>query len=173
MSLSPQKFREIVFQLLYSYDMGHTDETAMTDLMMAELEVSKKNLLLAQERTKKIIALLPEIDSQIASLSSSYDFERIQRVTRNILRLGVFELKYEGIIPPKVVIAEAIRLSRKFSTPESASFVNGLLDHLYRATDPGELKEKIEQLEKSEQEARNLSEEKEKEKASREEDEQP
>lgn len=141
MALSQQKFREIVFQLLYSQDLGHPDETVMTDLMMSELAVSKKNVRLAQERVQSILARLPEIDPMIVSVSTSYDFDRIQTVTKNILRLGIFELFFDENIPPKVAIAEAIRLSRKFNTPESASFVNALLDHLYQASlgDKGDL----------------------------------
>ena len=70
--------------------------------------------------------------NKLAPCSLNYDFDRIQTVTKNILRLAVFELFFDPSIPPKVAIAEAIRLSRKFSTPESAAFVNALLDHLYR-----------------------------------------
>lgn len=132
MALSQQKFREIVFQLLYSLDMGHPDETPLIELMMGELSVSKKNVRLAQEKVHRIQKLLSEIDKLISSASTSYEFERIQTVTRNILRLGVYELLYDDQIPPKVAIAEAIRLSRKFSTPESASFVNALLDHIHQ-----------------------------------------
>ncbi|MBA2369989.1 MAG: transcription antitermination factor NusB [Candidatus Protochlamydia sp.] len=155
MALSQQKFREIVFQLLYSYDLGRPNEAVMTELMMAELAVSKKNVLLAQEKVQKIILLLPEIDPLISTVSISYDFDRIQIVTKNILRLGVFELKFEGSIPPKIAIAEAIRLSRKFSTPESASFVNALLDNIYQDSlgdkgDPQVLQEKAKALEESE-----------------------
>lgn len=137
MALSQQKFREIVLQLLYSQDVGHPDEALMTELMMAELAVSKKNVRLAQERVQKIQERFSEIDPLIASISTSYDFSRIQLVTKNILRLGVFELLFDDQIPPKVAIAEAIRLSRKFSTPESASFVNALLDHLYQTSQGG------------------------------------
>lgn len=132
MALSQQKFREIVLQLLYSQDVGRPDEALMTELMMGELAVSKKNVRLAQERVAHIQKELKDIDSRITSVSTSYDFERIQTVTKNILRLGVFELFFDPLIPPKVAIAEAIRLSRKFNTPESASFVNALLDHLYQ-----------------------------------------
>lgn len=132
MPLSPQKFREIVFQLLYSQDVAHPDEMLMTELMMGELAVSKKNVRLAQERVSSIRDQLPAIDEKISSVTVSYDFDRIQTVTKNILRLAVFELFFDPSIPPKVAIAEAIRLSRKFSTPESAAFVNALLDHLYR-----------------------------------------
>ncbi len=139
MTLSQQKFREIVFQLLYSRDMGYFDEDLMTELMMAELAVSKKNVRLAQERVHLIQQHLPEIDPLITSVSTSYDFDRIQMVTKNILRLGVFELYFDEKIPHKVAIAEAIRLSRKFSTPESASFVNALLDQLHRLRVGGQI----------------------------------
>src|ERR1700730_15560992 len=139
MALSQQKFREIVFQLLYSQDIARPEEALMLELMMTELAVSKKNVRLAQERVNKIKEHLPEIDPLIASISTSYDFDRIQVVTKNILRLGVFELFFDDQIPPKVAIAEAIRLSRKFNTPESASFVNALLDHLYQARQGGQV----------------------------------
>ena len=122
MPLSPQKFREIVFQLLYSQDVAHPDEMLMTELMMGELAVSKKNVRLAQERVSSIRDQLPAIDEKISSVTVSYDFDRIQTVTKNILRLAVFELFFDPSIPPKVAIAEAIRLSRKFSTPESAAW---------------------------------------------------
>ena len=132
MALSQQKFREIVFQILYSQDVGRPDEALMTELMMGELAVSKRNVRLAQERAAAIHKELQDIDRRISSVSTSYDFERIQTVTKNILRLAVFELFFDPLMPAKVAIAEAIRLSRKFNTPESASFVNALLDHLYQ-----------------------------------------
>lgn len=134
MALSQQKFREIVFQLLYSQDVGRPNTELMIDLMMGELTVSKKNVRLAQDRVALILKELPDIDERISAISTSYDFDRIQTVTKNILRLAIFELFFDPLIPPKVAIAEAIRLSRKFSTPESASFVNALLDHLYQAS---------------------------------------
>lgn len=134
MVLSHQKFREIVFQLLYSQDIGHPDEALMIELIMNELAVSKKNVRLAQERVHHIQEHLTEIDPLISSVSTSYHFDRIQTVTKNILRLGIFELFFDDQIPPKVAITEAMRLSRKFNTPESASFVNALLDHLYQSS---------------------------------------
>ncbi|WP_075882899.1 transcription antitermination factor NusB [Candidatus Protochlamydia sp. W-9] len=162
MALSQQKFREIVLQLLYSQDIAHPDENIMTDLIMNELSISKKNVRLAQEKVQKIVVQLAEIDSKISSVSLSYHFNRIQTVTKNILRLGVFELFFETDIPQKVVIAEAIRLSRKFSTPESASFVNALLDQLYQKSKGEEvnsdlLVESSQILEQSEQVATDFS----------------
>lgn len=134
MTLSPQKFREIVLQILYSQDLGPPDHLAIAELMMSELAVSRKNIRLAQERADLIQKKLSQIDEIIASVSESYDFSRIHVVTKNILRIGVFELFFDDQIPPKVAIAEAIRLSLKFNTPESVTFVNALLDRLYRAS---------------------------------------
>jgi len=132
MGLSQQKFREIVFQLLYSYDMGQNAREDMISLITKELRVSKQIVSAAQDRVDAVVGRLEEIDAHLTSASQSYDFARIQMVERNILRLAIFELLYESSIPAKVVIAEAVRLARKFSTPESASFVNAILDHLWK-----------------------------------------
>lgn len=127
-----QKFREIVFQLMYSHDIAQSDPQDMIPLIMTELEVSKKSVVAAQERVNTIVPKFSEIDALIAKASLSYEFERIQTVERNILRLGIFEMIFDETIPPKVAIAEALRLARKFGSPESASFVNAVLDSVYK-----------------------------------------
>ncbi|MBA3723143.1 MAG: transcription antitermination factor NusB [Parachlamydiaceae bacterium] len=134
MALSPQKFREMVFQILYSKDVGNPTEDVMLELMMGELAVSKKNVRMANEKVQQVRDKMNEIDKQISSVSTSYDFDRIQTVTKNILRLGVFELFYDDAIPSKVAITEAMRIARKFGTPESATFVNAVLDNLYKSS---------------------------------------
>jgi transcription antitermination protein NusB len=133
MSLPAQKFREIVFQLLYSYDMGRATDENMLSLLSDELAVTKKSVKEAQVRVHKILNNLETIDALITKTSHSYAFERIQSVERNILRMSVFELLFDGEIPDKVAIVEAMRLARKFSTKESASFVNAILDVLYKS----------------------------------------
>lgn len=132
MNLPVQKFREIVFQLLYSYDLGQPQDEDMIDLMMKELSVTRRSVKMAQERVKDIQGKQSELDALIAQTSQSYNFERIQTVERNVLRLGLFELLYDDDIPAKVAMSEAIRLARKFSTPESAHFINAIMDNLYR-----------------------------------------
>ena len=132
MAISPQKFREIIFQLLYSCDFGGSTDEEMVALLMKELCVSKQVMRQAIEVKQSVHAKLEEIDGLIARHSKSYDFERIPRTERNILRLGIFEILYSDHIPAKVAIAEAIRLTRKFATPEAGSFVNAILDALYQ-----------------------------------------
>lgn len=134
MPVPQQKFREIVFQLLYSQDIGKAEERDMLALMMAELAVSRKVVRDAQGRMREITSRLPEIDAIIAKSSHGYAFERIQSVERNILRIGVFELLHDPQIPPKVAIAEALRMERKFGSPEGGAFINALLDNVYKSS---------------------------------------
>lgn len=132
MSLPPQKFRELVFQLLYSYDMGYSEEKEIAKLLMKELAVARKHVFLAQERVVKVQSHRDLIDEMIGKTTISYEFDRIQSVERNILRLGVFEVLYDPSIPPVVAISEAVRMAKKFGSPESASFVNAILDSIYK-----------------------------------------
>ena len=130
--LPPQKFREIVFKILYSADFIGGEEGEMIPFMMQELKVTKRSMVEAHERMNQILGKLEALDSAIAAASTEYSFERISRVEKTILRLGLFEILFDEKIPPKVGIAEAIRLCRKFGTPESADFVNALLDGIYK-----------------------------------------
>lgn len=134
MALPVQKFREVVFQLLYSLDFIEVkvvDEELFL-LLMHQLKITKKALFLAHERVKLIQEKQKEIDEAISGGSHSYDFNRIPKVERNVLRLAVFEMLHDNSIPHKVAIAEAIRLTRKFATPEGATFVNGVLDTILK-----------------------------------------
>ena len=130
MSLPQRKFREIVFQLLYSIDVGGGSDEELTKLMMKELSVTKKAVSAALARVHEIRHRLELIDDWIKKVAVSYPFERIQKLDLNILRLGVYELVFDDVVPPKVAIAEAVRLTRKFGSPESGRFVNALLDNI-------------------------------------------
>lgn len=73
---------------------------------------------------------LEEIDQMIEAQSHNWRLERMQRIDRNVLRIGVFELKYLGDIPRKVTINEAIELAKNFGNEASSAFINGLLDRI-------------------------------------------
>lgn len=135
MALPNQKFREVVFLLLYSYDMGKTDPKDQIPMIMNELAVTRKAVLIGKETVDRLILSIDDIDAMIGAASKEYSFDRIQSVERNILRLALFEMLYDKNVPPKVAIAEAIRLAKKFSTPESISFVNAVLDRIYKEHD--------------------------------------
>lgn len=137
MSLPLQKMREILFLLLYSHDFAECSEEDSTALVMRELAVAKRYVTDAQAQKKLVIEKIGTIDGLISQAASAYDFQRIPHIERNILRLGVYELFYAPGLPAKVAIAEAMRLARKFASPESASFVNAILDAIYRSNMEG------------------------------------
>src|SRR5262249_26579757 len=114
--------------LLYSADFGGDEESVA--LIMQQLAVTRGEVRKAKEQAQAVYAKQAEIDQLIKEQSREYDFNRIGRVERTILRLCSFEMLF-GAVPPKVAIAEAIRLSRKFAAPESAAFVNAVLHHIY------------------------------------------
>jgi N utilization substance protein B len=132
MALPPQKFREIVFQLLYSQDFTPLEPENSIPFMMNELKVTRRSMLEAHARVNQILEKFSELDEKIAASATDYSFDRISRVERTILRQGVFELLFDPALPPKVAIAEGIRLCRKFGTPESSQFVNAVLDDIYK-----------------------------------------
>lgn len=73
---------------------------------------------------------LDEIDAMIQSHSHHWRIDRMTRIDRNVLRLGIFELKYLVDIPGKVSINEAVELGKRFGTEDSSAFINGLLDRI-------------------------------------------
>lgn len=131
MALPIQKLREIVFHLLYSNDFEALNED-MIPFLMQHHQVTKKSLYTAQDIVGKLASHRQEIDELIQSHSAEYEFDRIPRVERNLLRLGIFEMVYSKETPPKVAISEAVRLARKFATVESAQFINAILDAIYK-----------------------------------------
>lgn len=132
MSLPKQKFREIIFQILYSSDYIETEDKELISSLMRIHNVSKRWVILAFSEVKKIMEKIDEIDEKIKRVSIDYDFPRIPRIERNILRLGLFELLCDKSIPDKVAVTEAMRLSRKFSTKESAQYINAILDAILK-----------------------------------------
>ncbi len=75
---------------------------------------------------------LEAIDATIAQSSDNWRLDRMNRVDRNILRIGVHEIMNAEGTPPRVAINEAVELAKRFGTAESAAFVNGILDRVAR-----------------------------------------
>jgi N utilization substance protein B len=68
-----------------------------------------------------------EIDGLIAEHAAGWTLDRMPVDDRNVLRIGVYELRYEPDVPDEVVLAEAVGIVRELSTDDSSSFVNGVL----------------------------------------------
>lgn len=129
MTLPKEKYREALFLCLFSLDSGTAETDALVELIMQELKMTKKNVYQALTEAKLVFEKKDLYDEQIRIASTAYEFERIPLVERNIIRLGLFEME---TLPAPIAISEAIRLSIKFATSESASFVNAILDNILK-----------------------------------------
>jgi len=83
-----------------------------------------------EKRVAKIMELIPEIDEKINEIAEGWRTRRMGKVELTILRLAVFEMKYDEDIPEKVAINEAVELAKKFGGDEAPAFVNGILAKL-------------------------------------------
>ena len=101
MALPKRKFREIVFQLTFSKDFNSDADAISSSTLLDHMKVTKKILREAFDQVTLLMERQTEIDALISKGSKSYDFNRISRVERNILRLAVFELFFEKTLPLK------------------------------------------------------------------------
>ena len=131
--------RERALQALYQLEMGNTSphdalEAAWTSETPddASSEPAPKPdpdaRRFAAELVEGVWKNVKEIDGIIQEHSHNWRVDRMNRIDRNILRLGIYELKFRPDIPRKVTLNEAVELGKTFGAEESAGFVNGLLD---------------------------------------------
>lgn len=122
--------RECAVQMLYQRDIGKHDCEYILNSFWEMNEHSPQVREFATRLFEGSVARLKEIDELIQSHADNWRLSRMAAVDRNILRLAVYELLSEDKTPSTVVINEALEVARKFSTHESAQFVNGILDSI-------------------------------------------
>jgi N utilization substance protein B len=143
--MSRRAAREIAFHIMYEY--GYSDRKLsellnerMTEESFEALspEIPAYQKPLEQRHADYLANMfgdmeerLSEIDATISKYSKNWNFRRISRVATAILRIAIYELKYNDDVPPKVSINEAVELAKKYDTQESASFINGILASVY------------------------------------------
>jgi N utilization substance protein B len=86
------------------------------------------------------VAHLEEVDDLIRKASLNWRIDRMATVDRNILRLATFELMRVADTPLKVVLNEAIEMSKRYGSEDSSAFVNGVLDKVGSIVRPGQKK---------------------------------
>jgi N utilization substance protein B len=128
-----RKARELSLQMLFQHEFtgARSNFKAVEDLDPAkkeDIEVRK----FSEELVNGTLLHLDEIDQKIQQVAAHWKMDRMASVDRNIMRFAVFELLYRDDIPPAVTINEALEIAKKYSSSESASFINGLLDKIAR-----------------------------------------
>ena len=124
--------REHIFKLLFrSNFFGEEEMQEQGELYTDALEgVKDEDAGAIREKASRILEKIPEIDNMIDGISVGWRVSRMSRVDLTILRLAVYEMKYDDNIPVAVAINEADELARKYGGDSSPSFVNGILAKL-------------------------------------------
>ncbi|MGA7685224.1 MAG: transcription antitermination factor NusB [Terriglobales bacterium] len=124
-----RKSRELVLQMLFQADMGkQTPEHVRDTFWVTRTDIDEEARGFAEDLFRVASDRLPEIDGLIGKHAQHWKMERMAAVDRNVLRGAVAELLGYPGTPRAIVINEAIEIARKFSTPESVTFINGVLD---------------------------------------------
>lgn len=127
------KSRARALQLLYAWELLGEPPVAAVASGLSRLTGPEPRVLdRAEELARGVVADLPALDAEAARASEHWRLNRMAVVERNILRLGIHELR-RGDVPPKVAIDEAVRLAHWFGGARSAGFVNGVLDGIAHA----------------------------------------
>jgi transcription antitermination protein NusB len=122
--------RECALQMLYEFDVGKHSKDDILRTFWRMNEHSDKVCDFANQLFEGTLQRLKEIDKIIQQHTKNWRLSRMAAVDRNVLRLAVFEFLSGGKTPGTVVINEALEIAKKFSTQESAQFVNGILDSI-------------------------------------------
>jgi N utilization substance protein B len=118
--------------MLFRKDFHEANElNEQMELYLSELEEpTLQEAAVLTERFQSIIKKLDEIDNILAEASSGWKLNRMGKVDLTILRLAVYEMRYDNDIPVKVAINEAVEMAKKFGGDDSPGFINGVLAKL-------------------------------------------
>lgn len=130
-----RELRESIFQLLFMTEFNDNQEmTEQKQLYLEGIEgIQEKDQTYIQEKYEKICENLPQIDETLNEASKGWKTSRMGKVELSILRLAVYEMRYDEDVPEKVAINEAVELAKKFGGNDAPSFVNGVLGKLAKA----------------------------------------
>ena len=127
--MSRRKIREQIFKMLFQiefYEKEEMDEQIQIE-MDALSDVDSEKQAYIEKKLREIYCLCEEIDALINEQATGWKTNRMSKVDLTLIRLAVYEIKYEDDIPAGVAINEAVELAKIYSSDGAPSFVNGVL----------------------------------------------
>lgn len=125
-----RELREQIFLLLFRVefnDISEMPEQIQMFLEDDEVKRSEKDVEYIIAKYDGIMEKLPELDAQLNEKAESWDIGRMGKVELTVLRLALYEMKYDEDVPVSVAINEAVELAKKFGQDSSGAFVNAVL----------------------------------------------
>ena len=119
--------RVLGLTVLYEVDLSDHPWAAALQHHARDLRSGQRAVLFAERCVSGVLDHLEELDGLIQKLAPSWPISQLSAVDRNILRIALYELRWPGEAPPKVVINEAVELAKTYGSETSYRFVNGVL----------------------------------------------
>ena len=128
--MSRREMREQIFKLIFRVEFNQREEMPEQEQFFFEDEentAALKDCDQIRDKVNRIVEKLDEIDEKLNMTAEGWQTKRMGKVDLTILRLAVYEIKYDEDIPTGVAINEAVELAKKFGQDSSPAFVNGVL----------------------------------------------
>ena len=124
--------RELAFRLLFQADVGGLSLDEVFSTARESSEATDEVWAFATELARGAWEARHELDPLISRYASGWTLERMANADRNLLRLALYEILHREEIPQSVSINEAVELAKRYSTADSAKFINGILGSFAR-----------------------------------------
>ena len=128
-----RELREQIFLLLFRVEFNNPEDMPEQLKMFFEDDetyFSEKDETYITEKYEKIMEKKSELDSLLDEKAEGWDVKRMGKIELAVLRLALYEMKYDEDVPTSVAINEAVELAKKFGQDNSGSFVNAILTKL-------------------------------------------
>jgi N utilization substance protein B len=128
------ELRDHIFKLVFEMEFNAAEDMeAQTKLYLEQLEEAKeKDLEYISKKAEKISEKFSEIDRLINDVAKGWKTSRMNKADLSILRLAVYEIRWDDDVPVGVAIDEAVELAKKYSGDDGPSFINGVLAKLVK-----------------------------------------
>ena len=131
-SKEKRQARIITLQAIYAHEFNGSDLDDTCEFMLDKGNPPIEDVIkYGKQLSNLIFQHAIEVDDLIKNRSKNWDFYRITLIDKLILRIALGEMIYVVEVPPKVSIAEGVEIAKQFSTEDSSSFINGILDAVY------------------------------------------
>lgn len=132
MRASRRKAREAALAALYKIEIAKSPIGVAIEEMREASDLDGELLEFAERLVTRVRENQAKLDQELSARILDYAYDRIGVVEKVVMRIAAYELLMEPAIPPAVTIDEAVEIARRYATPESGKFVNGVLDRLRR-----------------------------------------
>lgn len=130
--MSRKRSRQVILQKLYRDEFHENSTTPTSNFVFQDEKLNSQDSQFAIHILNGIKKQKLFIDKLISKHAHNWKFKRLSLVDLNIMRMAIFEILFLKQVPDKVALNEAVELAKQFSSKNSSSFINGILDQILK-----------------------------------------